>query len=137
MYAQTVSDADLLRELFADWARGEFGRGVRLYAQNMYFTTEQPEGHYEGHGPAGVRRFMKQFLPVWESYSVTVERIDDLGGGRYIGSGTQHARGVESGTETDYPAHVAVRMEDGKITLLGFSFTREGALEALGVKSDP
>ena len=132
-----MSDVELLRSLFADWERGNFSSGVELYADNMYFTTVQPEGHYEGHGPAGVRRFMEQFLSVWAFYAVAVERIDDLGGGRYIGSGTQFARGLESGTETKYPAHVAVRLEDGRITLLGFSFTREGALDALGEKPAP
>ena len=66
MYAQAVSAADLLRAMFADWAQGDFSSGVRLYAEDMRFTTAQPEGLYEGRGPAGVRGFMEPFLTVWD-----------------------------------------------------------------------
>jgi ketosteroid isomerase-like protein len=126
-----VSDVELLRSLFDDWERGEFSRGVELYADNMYFTTVEPEGQHSGHGPAGVRRFMERFLGAWEFYSVRVDEIEELGGGRYHGAGEQYARGKESGTETRYPAHVGAQVEDGKITRLVFSFTREDAVARL------
>jgi ketosteroid isomerase-like protein len=132
MYAQVVSDIELLRSLFADWEQGEFSRGVELYADDMYFTTVEPEGQYDGHGPAGVRRWMQRFLGAWQFYSVRVDEIEDLGGGRYHGAGEQYARGRESGTETRYPAHVGARVEDGKIKQLVFSFTREDTLARLG-----
>jgi ketosteroid isomerase-like protein len=126
-----VADVELLRSLFDDWGQGEFSRGVALYADDMYFSTVQPEGRYDGHGPAGVRRFMEGFLTVWEFYSVNLDEIEELGGNRYLGSGTQFARGRESGTETKYPAYVAARIADGKIRRLVFSFTREEALAQL------
>jgi len=126
-----VSDVELLRSLFDDWERGDFGRGVKLYADNMYFTTAEPPDQHEGHGPAGVRRFMERFLPAWEFYAVRVDEIEDLGGGNYHGAGEQLARGKESGTETRAPAHVGARIEDGKITRLVFSFTREDAVARL------
>jgi ketosteroid isomerase-like protein len=126
-----VSDAEQLRALFADWERGDFGRGVRLYADDMRFTTSQPEGLYEGRGPAGVRRFMEGFLPTWDFYAVKLDQLEELGAGRYLATGTQFARGKQSGTETRQPAHVAFRMEGGQITLLGFFFVREDALAAL------
>ncbi len=132
MYAQKVSDVELLRSMFDGWERGDFSRGVTLYAENMAFTTVEPEGQYSGHGPAGVRRWMQGFLGAWEFYSVRVDEIEDLGGGRYHGAGEQYARGRESGTETRYPAHVGARVEDGKITQLVFSFTREDAVGRLG-----
>jgi ketosteroid isomerase-like protein len=127
-----VSDVELLRSLFDDWAQGEFSRGVRLYADNMHFTTVEPEGQYDGHGPAGVRRWMQRFLGAWAFYSVRIDEIEDLGGGRYHGAGEQYARGRESGTETRYPAHVGARVEDGQLTQLVFSFSREDALARLG-----
>ena len=132
MYARDVSDVEVLRSVFAGWERGDFSGGVTLYADDMYFTTVEPEGQYDGHGPAGVRRWMQRFLGAWEFYSVRVDEIEDLGGGRYHGTGEQFARGKESGTETRYPAHVGAEVKDGKITRLVFAFSREDAVARLG-----
>jgi ketosteroid isomerase-like protein len=126
-----ANDVELLRSLFAGWAQGDFNRGVDLYADNMFFTTVEPEGQHSGHGPEGVRRWMKGFLGAWEHYTVTVDEIEDLGGGRYHCAGEQYARGKESGTETRYPAHVGAEVKDGKITRLVFSFSREDAVARL------
>ena len=133
MYAREVSDLELLRGLFAQWAEGDLRGGVALFADDMHYRTARPEGWFEGTGPEGVREFMSQFLAAWSRWWVRVDQIDDLGQGRYVASGEQFARGRESGTETRYPAHVAVRMKDGKITQLGFFFNREDALAELGV----
>jgi ketosteroid isomerase-like protein len=131
MYARPVSDVKVLRSVFEGWERGDFSRGVEFYADDMYFTTVEPEGRYDGHGPAGVRRWMKQFLGAWEFYSVRVDEIEELGGGRYHGAGEQFARGRQSATETRMPAHVGARVEDGQITRLVFSFSRDEALTRL------
>src|SRR5829696_2285034 len=64
MYARDVSDVEVLRSVFAGWERGDFSGGVTLYADDMYFTTVEPEGQYDGHGPAGVRRWMQRCLGV-------------------------------------------------------------------------
>ena len=87
MYARVVSDVELLRSLFDDWGRGEFSRGVELYADDMYFTTVEPEGQYDGHGPAGVRRWMRGFLAAWEFYAVRVDELEELGGDHYLAAG--------------------------------------------------
>jgi hypothetical protein len=75
---------------------------------------------------------MQRFLGAWEFYSVRVDEIEDLGGGRYHGTGEQFARGKESGTETRYPAHVGAEVKGGKITRLVFAFSREDAVARLG-----
>ena len=131
MYAQVVSDVELLRSMFAGWAEGDFARGVKLYADDVYFTTAEPEGRHEGRGPTAVRRWMQQFLAAWEHYAVRVDEIEELGGGCYHGAGEQYARGRQSATETRMPAHVGVRMEGGKITRLVFAFSREEAVTRL------
>ena len=131
MYARCVSDVELLRSLFDSWERGDFSRSVEHYADDVYFTTAEPEGRHDGRGPTGIRRWMQQFLGAWEFYSVRVDEIEDLGGGGYHGAGEQYARGKESGTETRMPAHVGVRVEDGKITRLVFSFSRDEAVARL------
>ena len=126
-----ANDVELLRSLFAGWEQGDFGRGMKLYADNMFFTTVEPEGQHSGHGPQGVRRWMKGFLGAWEFYSVRVDEIEDLGGGRYLCEGEQYARGKESGTETRYPAYVGAEVKDGQITRLVFAFTRDEAVTRL------
>jgi len=131
MYARTVSDVELLRSMFDGWAEGDFSRGLKLYADEVNFTTAEPEGWHDGHGPAGVRRWMEQFLSAWEHYTVRVDEIEELGGGRYHAAGEQYARGKQSATETRMPAHVGVRVDDGKITRLIFAFSREDAVTRL------
>ena len=131
MYARNVSDVELLRSMFAGWAEGDFTRGVKLYADDVHFTTAEPEGWHDGHGPTGVRRWMQQFLGAWEHYSVRVDEIEELGGGRYHCAGEQYARGKQSATETRMPAHVGVRMEDRTITRLVFAFSRDEAVARL------
>ena len=128
-----MSDVDLLRALFAQWARGDLRGGVELFADDMQYRTARPEGWFEGRGPDDVREFMSQFLAAWSRWWVEIDQLDELGEGRYVASGQQYARGRESGTQTRYPAHVAVRMRDGRITQLGFFFSREEALAYLGV----
>jgi ketosteroid isomerase-like protein len=131
MYARTVSDVELLRSVFDGWGQGDFSRGMEVYADDVYFTTAEPEGRHDGRGPDGVRRWMKQFLGAWEHYAVRVDEIEELGGGRYHGAGEQYARGKQSATETRMPAHVGARVEDGKITRLVFGFSREEAVARL------
>ena len=126
-----VSDAEKLRALLAEWQKGEFTGGVRLFAEEIRFSGAQPEGQVEARGPDGVVRFMRGFLEGWERYTVETHELEELGEGRYLATGTQHGKGAAGGVDIAAPVSIAVRMADGRITELDFFLDRERALEAL------
>ena len=127
-----MSDPEALQALFADWERGEFRNGPALFSDDIRFSATQPEGQIEETGVEGVQRFMRQFLPEWEQYRVELHQLEDLGGGRYIATATQYGSGKESQVDITAPVHIAIAMNDGKISLLGFFMrSREDALSAL------
>jgi ketosteroid isomerase-like protein len=133
-----VSDADVIGELLADWKRGDFTTGTRLFAKDLRFTATQPEGQIEETGPDGVARFMRRFLPEWDLYTVELQELEDFGEGRFLATAFQHGTGKGSGMDITAPVSIAIRMRDGKMTQLEFHMpSRENALAALGVSADP
>jgi ketosteroid isomerase-like protein len=127
-----MSDADTLRAMFADWERGDFSRGADLFTEDLRFSATQPEGQIEAAGIAGLAQFMQRFLLDWDPYSVELHGLDDLGGGRFVASATQHGVGKSSGMDLTAPVHIAIRMRDGRIAQLEFFLhSREDALAAL------
>lgn len=126
-----MSDLEKLRALLAEWERGEFAGGMRLFAEGIRFSGAQPEGQVEARGPDGIARFMRGFLEGWERYTVETHEIEELGSGRYLATGTQHGTGAAGGVDITAPVSVAVRMADGLITQLDFFLERDRALEAL------
>jgi ketosteroid isomerase-like protein len=127
-----VSDLDELRALLAEWERGDFTGGPRLFADDVRFSGAQPEGQVEARGPEGIAHFMRRFLQDWDSYAVETHHVEDLGDGRYIATGTQHGKGKASAMAITAPVSIAVRMHAGRITQLEFFLERDQALEALG-----
>jgi hypothetical protein len=127
-----MSDAGVLRELFADWERGEFRNGVALFSEEIRFSATQPEGQIYETGIDGVQRFMRRFLPEWEQYRVELHELEELGDGQYIAQATQYGTGKESRVDITAPVHIAIAMSEGRISLLGFFMRgREDALAAL------
>jgi ketosteroid isomerase-like protein len=128
-----VPAADDIRALFDAWQRGDMRSGVHLFSEDIHFTATQPEGQVEEDGIEGVARFMRRFLPEWDRYTVELHELEDLGGGRYLATATQHGTGKGSGLDITSPVHIAIAMRDGKITQLEFHMAnRENALAALG-----
>lgn len=126
-----MTDEEALRGLFAAWERGAFS--TELFAEDIRFSGAQPEGQAEAVGIDGVTGFMRRFLTQWDLYRVKVAALEDLGGGRFLGTGTQHGKGSGSGMDITAPVHVAVRMKGGKIEVLHLFLARDEALEALEV----
>jgi len=126
-------DRAAIEELFAQWETGDFGSGVALYAEDIRFSATQPEGQAEAHGLAELGRFMQGFLAELERYRVELHELEDLGGGRYLGTASQHMTGKASGMELTAPVYVAIAVRDGKIVQLEYhAHSRGDALTALG-----
>lgn len=127
-----MSDVEAIRASLAEWARGDFTGVVSLFADDIRFSGEQPEGQVEARGPAGIEQFMRRFLEDWEQYRVELHRLEELGGGRFLVTATQHGKGKSSAMDITAPVSIAIRMDAGRITELHFFLDRDDALAALG-----
>ena len=121
-----------LHEVFADWARGDWTTTPDLLAPDVRFSAAQPEGQVEAAGPEGIAAFMRGFLVGWEQYTTEIHDLEDLGGGDYLATGTQHGKGVAGGVDITAPVHIALSTRDGSITRMEWWLSREEALAALG-----
>lgn len=126
-----MPDDEVLRALFADWARGDWTSSPAQFAPGIRFVGAQPEGPVEARGPDGIARFMRGFLADWAQYRVEVHEVEDLGRGRFLARGTQYGTGAAGGVDITAPVWIAVRFEDGLIGLLEFWLEREPAERAL------
>lgn len=122
----------MLREVFAEWEKGEFGTTTHLFAEDLRFTAAQPEGQVEARGVEGLSRFMRGFLPQWERYWVVLHDLEDLGQGRFLAHATQHGRGSAGRVDITADTWIAIRVRDGSIAQLEWWFQRDAAAAALG-----
>ena len=127
-----MSDAERIRALLADWERGDWKTGVPLLADDVEFSGAQPEGQVEARGPAGIAQFMRHFLEDWEDYRVECQDLEELGGGRFLATGTQHGKGKSSAMDITAPVSIAIRFDGSSIKALHFFLDRDDALAALG-----
>ena len=122
----------MLREVFAEWERGEFGTTAdRFAAEDLRFTAAQPEGQVEATGLEGLSGFMRGFLPQWKRYWVVLRELEDLGGGCYLAHATQHGVSATGGVDITADTWIAVRVRDELIVQLEWWFDRENAAAAL------
>ena len=124
-------DSAALRALLADWERGDWTTAPALFAPDLYFSGAQPEGQVEARGPEGVTSFMRGFLKDWRDYHVELHDFEELGGGRYLATATQHGVGRTSELAITAPVSIAFTMREGRVAQMEWYLEREDALEAL------
>ena len=74
---------------------------------------------------------MRRFLEDWEQYRVEPHGLEEMGGGRFLATATQHGKGRSSAMDITAPVSIAIRMDEGRIVELHFFLDREDALAAL------
>jgi ketosteroid isomerase-like protein len=93
-----------LRPVYAEWARGNFGVGGELFADDMVFrafdTFEDED--LTVRGPEGVRGFMRQFLQQWDDLRIEARSFTAHGDKVLVGceaSGIGKRSGARVGME--------------------------------------
>jgi ketosteroid isomerase-like protein len=123
---------DLVRLIFAAWARGDFASGIEPIAADVRYSAAQPEGQAVAVGRAEMTRFMRDFLASWDRYWIELHTLEEPARDRFLASATQRGRGKDSGAETSMPAFIVIAFRGGEIAQLEFFYEHAQAVIALG-----
>jgi ketosteroid isomerase-like protein len=127
-------NVEVVREVYAGWARGDFSGSLGLYDAGITYTTfAAGEGDdLVLHGLEAVVRWNRQFFSHWRNYRVEAHEVIDRGD-KVLVIGHQYAEGKGSGAPMDMPLFAVWTFRDGRVTELLFTRHRDQALEAAGV----
>ena len=125
-------NVEIVRESWDAWFRGDMNRLLSYYDLEIVWDLthfrEWPDNTYRGH--EGVRRFLEEWLAIWDDFEAGVEEICDAQQGRVVSLAWQRGRGWQSGLPMEIEWAVITTVRDGKIIRLDHYDDREQALEA-------
>ena len=129
------ANLDLVRSIYADWERGDFGR---VDWANPVIEVVYADGPSPGTftGLAGMAEAMREVVSAWEEFSVAPEDFRELDDGRVLVRVHLSARGKTSGLEVGQMRTQGANVfhvRDGKVTRLVVYFDLDRALADLGL----
>jgi hypothetical protein len=127
---------DLVRSIYADWERGNFGTAPWAHPKIQFVIVGGPDpGSWSG--IAGMSDGWHRFLGAWESFRVTADDYRELDPGRVLvlihrsGHGRRSGLGVEQlGSKAADLFHI----DEAQVTRLVHYWDRERALADLGLE---
>jgi len=130
-------NVEVLRRAWDAWSRGDMNGVFATFAEDVVWDLgrmrDWPEPSYTGH--AGVRRFLAEWLEVWDSYEVGVDEFAQAPDGRVVVLFWQRGLGRRSGLALDVKwAHVNT-VRDGKVARIAVYESRQEALNAVGLEA--
>jgi ketosteroid isomerase-like protein len=130
---------DLVRALFAAWARGDWSSVEWAHPQIEFAIADGPSpGTWTG--VAGMTEGYRQVMNAWEGYSSTAEEFVLLDDERVLVLHRLSGRGKVSGLELELmqPKAAGVfQVRDGKVVSIRLYYSRDRALAELGLASTP
>jgi ketosteroid isomerase-like protein len=129
-----MSNADLLREVYAEWERGNWQPKFDIYDEQMVWGWSE---EFPGLGgvyrdPAERNKRVAEWLSGWEDWRCEAEEfIED--GDTVVALCNYAGRGKGSGVRVDTKGAHLWRLRDGKVVYLEIFATRERALAAAGL----
>jgi ketosteroid isomerase-like protein len=128
-------NVEIVREAWDAWLRGDMDSLLSCYdpevVWNLTHFRDWPDNTYRGH--QGVRRFLEEWLEVWDDYEAGVEEIRTAPDGRVVSLAWQRGRGRQSGLAMEIEYALIVTVRDGMILRLDNYDERSDALEAAGL----
>jgi ketosteroid isomerase-like protein len=127
-------NVELVRQIYAQWARGNMWAGVEMFDTEIVFESFMPDANDRvvAHGPEQIEAFMREFLAQWANYRLIGEEFRAVGAKVFV-AGRQAARGKQSGAEVEQPMHSVWTFRGGRVVGLRFTPFHEEALEAVGL----
>jgi hypothetical protein len=132
------ANLDLVRSIFADWERGNFG-SVEWADPEIEFVIADGPAPGSWSGLEGMVEGWRDFLSAWESWRGEAEGYRDLGGGRVLvlilGSGRGKTSGLDAGQVKAEGVNL-FQIRDHKVVRLVVYFDRGRALADLELAPD-
>ena len=127
-------NVELLKPIYADWARGNWARVPEIYADDMEWGWSD-----EFPGLEGVSRDqevrssrLRQWLSPWQNWQCEAEEFV-ADGDRVVALCRYRGAGKTSGVEVDTEGGHAWWFRDGEVVRLEIFYSRERALAAAGL----
>jgi ketosteroid isomerase-like protein len=127
---------DLVRSIYADWERGDFG-SVAWADRDIEFVIADGPSPGRWSGLTGLKDGWRDFLGAWGEYRTAVEEYRELDGQRVLGLAHFSAHGKSSGLKIDPKltrAAILFHVHNGKVARLVVYLDRDHALADLGLK---
>jgi ketosteroid isomerase-like protein len=128
-------NVEAIRKGWDAWLRGDVPRLFALWdpeiVWDMTHFREWPEPTYRGR--EGVRRFLTEWLEVWDDYEVGVDEIIAAPDGRVVSLAWQRGKGRESGLAMEIKWAQVATLRDGKVLRIENYDDRSTALGATGL----
>jgi ketosteroid isomerase-like protein len=133
------ANLDLVRSIYADWERGEFGRADWADPEiECSFIGGPSPGSWTG--LAAMAAAMRDSLDPWTGYRAEVEEYRELDGDRVLTlSHATAGRGKRSGLELEQVMNRGANLfhiQHGKVTRLLSYWDRDRALADLGLSPE-
>jgi ketosteroid isomerase-like protein len=130
------ANLDLVRSIYADWERGEFGSTEWADPEIEYVRADGPDpGSWTG--LVEMAEGIRARLSAWEDFRTGAEEYRELDDGRVLVFIHQSGRGKASGLELGQMGSkgaVLFHVRGGKVTRLVSYLDRQNALADLGLK---
>jgi ketosteroid isomerase-like protein len=128
---------DLVRSIYADWERGDYGSAEWAHPDIEFAFVEGPEPT-TGIGLTAMATAMRAFLSPWEEYRAAVEEFRELDNERVLVlSHSTGGRGKTSGLDLEQMGYNRganlFHLSGGKVTKLVNYWDRDRALADLGL----
>ena len=127
---------EIVCTIYQGWERGNLDAALAFYDPEVVlesFNYSAPGESFVGHGPDGIRRFVRGFLSDFDDYRLVAEEVIKLDDEHVLVVGYHTARGRQSGVPVRDPALTVWRFRNGRVVRLIIGRDRERVLEAAGL----
>jgi ketosteroid isomerase-like protein len=125
---------DLVRSIYADWARGDYYGSVQWAHPEIEFVVVDGPSPGGLTGVSAVEHNWRVFQETWEDYRVKADDYRELDADRVLVLVGLSGRGKASGLEMEQVAANILTLRDGKVTRLVMYWNRDRALADLGLE---
>ena len=123
-----------LREIHAEWARGNWQAGRELMTRDVHISWQVPEGFIVAQGLEDVAPKLRDFLGQWREFRTEAHEFVELDETSFLVVGSNYGVGKTSGVEVEATCFYVWRFRDGKVVRMHSGFNRAEALEAAGLR---
>jgi ketosteroid isomerase-like protein len=128
-------NVELVRRAWEAWRSADLDGLFTFYADDVVWDMthfrEWPDVLYEGH--EGARRFLSEWLEVWDAYDAGVEELVAAPDGRVVALAWQRGKGRHSGLVMEMEWAQICTVRRGKVVRIENYDDRSRALEAVGL----
>ena len=129
-------NVELVRESCKAWVRGDFDATFERFHPEIEWDTTRFEDWVESkvyRGKDEVRRFLDEWLAVWDSYEAGVEKVVEAGDAVVV-FWWQRMTGRQSGVPVELNSGQVWTLRGGKVLRTENYTDRDEALEAAGLE---